>query len=144
MIRVFVGGATQPDLFNLDDDELKTLVRGELASLLGASGEPILIEVARHARAMPQYTLGHADRIAEIQLRAAQHPRLILAGNAFNGVGIPDCVRSGQDAATALLTSLGRSRGAGRRLTGLSGAPARSAQGGNPSCPLDLNPTPAK
>jgi protoporphyrinogen/coproporphyrinogen III oxidase len=106
LIRVFVGGATQPGLFDLDDDELKTLVRGELTSLLGVSGEPILIEVARHARAMPQYTLGHLDRIAAIQLRAAQHSRLLLAGNAFNGVGIPDCIRSGQEAAAALLRAL--------------------------------------
>ncbi len=106
LIRVFVGGATQPGLFDLDDDELKTLVRGELASLLGASGEPILIGVARHDRAMPQYTLGHLDRIAAIRLRAAQHSRLLLAGNAFDGVGIPDCVRSGQDAASTLLLAL--------------------------------------
>jgi oxygen-dependent protoporphyrinogen oxidase len=106
LMRVFVGGATQSALFDLDDDELKTLVRGELASLLGASGEPILIGVARHARAMPQYTLGHLDRIASIRQRAAKHSRLVLAGNAFNGVGIPDCVRSGQDAASSLLLAL--------------------------------------
>jgi protoporphyrinogen/coproporphyrinogen III oxidase len=106
LIRVFVGGATQPGLFDLDDDELKALVRGELASMLGASGEPILIGVARHDRAMPQYTLGHLDRVAAIHLRAAQHSRLLLAGNAFTGVGIPDCVRSGQAAASALLQAL--------------------------------------
>ena len=106
LIRVFVGGATQPNLFDLDDAELKTLVRAELASLIGAKGEPLLIEVARHARAMPQYTLGHLDRVAAIRARAAHHHRLVLAGNAFNGVGIPDCVRSGQEAATALLVAL--------------------------------------
>ena len=106
LMRVFVGGAIQPDLFELEDEELKTLVRGELASLLGASGEPILIEVARHARAMPQYTLGHLDRVASIRLRAAKHSRLVLAGNAFQGVGIPDCVRSGQEAAAGLLRAL--------------------------------------
>ena len=106
LIRVFVGGATQPGLYDLDDDELKALVRAELASLLGVSGEPLLIGVARHDRAMPQYTLGHQGRIEAIRLRAAQHSRLILAGSAFNGVGIPDCVRSGQDAAAALLKAL--------------------------------------
>jgi oxygen-dependent protoporphyrinogen oxidase len=106
LIRVFVGGATQPALFELDDDELKSLVRGELGALLGASGEPLLIGVARHDRAMPQYTLGHLDRVEAIRNRAARHSRLILAGNAFNGVGIPDCVRSGQDASAALLKAL--------------------------------------
>ncbi len=106
LMRVFVGGATQPELFDLPDDELKTLVRGELASLLGASGEPLLIGVARHARAMPQYTLGHLDRVSAIRQRSARHSRLILAGNAFEGVGIPDCVRSGQEAADALLLAL--------------------------------------
>jgi oxygen-dependent protoporphyrinogen oxidase len=106
LMRVFVGGATQPGLFDLEDEELKALVRGELSALLGASGEPLLIGVARHPRAMPQYTLGHLDRVAAIHQRAARHSRLILAGNAFNGVGIPDCVRSGQDAASALLLAL--------------------------------------
>ena len=106
LMRVFVGGATQPELFDLDDDDLKTLVRGELSSLLGVSGEPLLIGVARHPRAMPQYTLGHIDRIAAIRQRASRHSRLVLAGNAFDGVGIPDCVRSGQDAANALMLAL--------------------------------------
>jgi oxygen-dependent protoporphyrinogen oxidase len=55
---------------------------------------------------MPQYTLGHLDRVEAIRNRAARHSRLILAGNAFNGVGIPDCVRSGQDASAALLKAL--------------------------------------
>jgi len=106
LMRVFVGGATQPGLFDLDDEEIKGLVRAELAGLLGASGEPILSEVARHPRAMPQYTLGHLDRVAAIRQRAGRHPGLILAGNAFHGVGIPDCVRSGQDAADATLSAL--------------------------------------
>jgi oxygen-dependent protoporphyrinogen oxidase len=106
LMRIFVGGATQPALFDLEDDEIKTLVQGELAALLGVSGEPLLIEVARHARAMPQYTLGHSDRVAAIRQQASKHHRLILAGNAFGGVGIPDCVRSGLDAAGSLILAL--------------------------------------
>jgi oxygen-dependent protoporphyrinogen oxidase len=106
LLRVFVGGATQPNLFDLEDDELRGLVKSELAELLGTKGEPLLIEVARHARAMPQYTLGHLDRVSFIRQQASKHPRLILAGNAFGGVGIPDCVRSGLDAAGSLLLSL--------------------------------------
>ena len=106
LIRVFVGGATQPDLFDLTDDEMVALVRRELGELIGAKGEPILVDIGRHPRAMPQYTLGHLDRVATIDRRALRYPRLVLAGNAFSGVGIPDCVRSGQDAAARLLQAI--------------------------------------
>ena len=105
-MRVFVGGATQPELFDLSDEEMKALVETELGSLLGIRGEPLLIDVARHTRAMPQYTLGHIDRVATIRERAARHPGLALAGTAFNGVGVPDCVRSGMDAANTVLLDL--------------------------------------
>ena len=74
--------------------------------LLGARGEPLLVEVGRHPRAMPQYTLGHLDRVAAIRRQAAMHPRLILAGNAFEGVGIPDAVRAAEQAADSALSAL--------------------------------------
>ncbi len=106
LIRVFVGGATQPDLFDLDDEGMVALVRRELGELIGARGEPTIVDVGRHPRAMPQYTLGHLDRVATIERRAARYPRFLLAGNAFSGVGIPDCVRSGQDAASRLLQAI--------------------------------------
>jgi protoporphyrinogen/coproporphyrinogen III oxidase len=106
LFRAFVGGATQPELLDNDDDVLGYMVRWELAELLGAAGEPLLVEIARHARAMPQYTLGHLDRVAQIRERIARYPRLALAGNAYDGVGIPDCIRSGQEAADALLAVL--------------------------------------
>jgi oxygen-dependent protoporphyrinogen oxidase len=106
LLRVFVGGATQPELSERDDEALKTMVRAELYSLLGASGEPLLIDVSRHPRAMPQYTLGHLERVAAIRALAARHPRLILTGNAFDGVGIPDCIRNAQAAADQALLAL--------------------------------------
>ncbi len=106
LMRVFVGGSTQPELFERDDDEIRQLVRRELSELLGTSGEPIFDEVARHPRGMPQYTLGHLDRVAKIRQAAEKHPRLILAGNAFTGVGIPDCIRSGQEAAETAFQEL--------------------------------------
>jgi len=107
LLRVFIGGATQPDLFDLDDDELAALARRELGELIGARGEPALTAVARHPRAMPQYTLGHLDRVAAIDRLAGRHPGLCLAGNAYGGVGIPDCIRSGWDAAAAAFVALG-------------------------------------
>jgi oxygen-dependent protoporphyrinogen oxidase len=105
-MRVFVGGATQPELFDRDDEAIKTMVRAELHQLLGARGEPLLIEVCRHPRAMPQYTLGHLERVEAIRRQAALHPRLILAGNAYKGVGIPDCVHGAELAAEAVLRAL--------------------------------------
>jgi oxygen-dependent protoporphyrinogen oxidase len=106
LMRVFVGGAMQPELFDLDDPAITSLAQRELADLLGAVGDPLLIEVGRHPRAMPQYTLGHLDRVAAIRLQAARHSRLILTGNAFDGVGIPDVIRNAQAAADATLLAL--------------------------------------
>lgn len=106
LMRAFLGGATQPDLYDQSDDALIAIVREELGSLLGASGEPVLVEVARHPRAMPQYTLGHLDRVAAIRRQLARHPRLIMTGIAFDGVGIPDCIRAAQGAADAALSAL--------------------------------------
>ena len=106
LMRVFLGGATQPELFERDDEALKTMVLAELNELLGARGEPILIEVGRHPRAMPQYTLGHLDRVEKIKRQALRHPRLILAGNAYEGVGIPDAIRAAEQAAEAVVRAL--------------------------------------
>ncbi len=106
LMRIFVGGATQPELFDRDDEALKTIVRAELHELLGTHGEPLFIEVARHPRSMPQYTLGHLDRVAALRRRASRIPRMILGGNAFDGVGIPDTVRAAEAAAVAALDAL--------------------------------------
>jgi oxygen-dependent protoporphyrinogen oxidase len=99
LIRVFLGGARRPDLVDRDDAELKRIVLGELTHLLGMSGEPTLFRILRWRRAMPQYHLGHLERVASIRARAAALPGLFLAGNAFSGVGIPDCIASGEQAA---------------------------------------------
>ncbi len=106
LLRVFVGGATQPELFELDDAAIGEIVRRELGELIGATGEPLFLEVSRHPRGMPQYTLGHIDRVAAIRQLESQHAGLALAGNAFDGVGIPDCIRSAQAAADAILAEL--------------------------------------
>lgn len=99
LMRVFVGGATQPDLFELDDEATVRLAREEIEPLLGIKGEPILVEISRHPRAMPQYTLGHRDRVTAIRERESRHSGFFLAGNAYDGVGVPDCVRAGNLAA---------------------------------------------
>ena len=106
LMRAFVGGAMQPELFDLDDATVTSLVRRDLTDLLGVTGEPLVVEISRHCRAMPQYTLGHLDRIAAIRRQAARHSRLLLTGNAFDGVGIPDVIRNAQSAADAILRGL--------------------------------------
>jgi oxygen-dependent protoporphyrinogen oxidase len=106
LLRVFIGGALQPDLFEHDDSQIEALVRRELGELLGARGSPVLFEMTRHARAMPQYTLGHLERVATIRRHAARHPGLFLTGNAFDGVGIPDCIRAARATADELLAHL--------------------------------------
>lgn len=106
LLRVFVGGATQPELFDLDDDALMTLVSRELGELIGVGGEPIFRQVARHSRAMPQYILGHRERVDAVRRRLVRHPRLFLTGIAFDGVGIPDCIRAAETTASAVLDAL--------------------------------------
>ena len=106
LIRTFIGGALQPQLAELPDDELIALVREELGKLLGASGEPEISEVFRWPNAMPQYHVGHLDLVAQIEARVAQVPGFALAGNAYRGVGIPFCIRSGEQAAEQIADSV--------------------------------------
>ena len=109
LMRVFIGGATQPELCDLDDDALTELVSQELGELIGVSGDPLLSRIARHPRAMPQYILGHLERVEAIRRKLARHPRLFLTGIAFDGVGIPDCIHAAQTTADAVLDSLANS-----------------------------------
>jgi len=104
LLRSFAGGALQASMSTLDDSNLEAAVRSELAALLGISAPPILVRVHRHPDAMPQYHVGHLARVARIEERLARHhPGLAVAGNAYRGVGIPDCVRSGEAAAETAL-----------------------------------------
>ena len=106
LLRAFVGGALQPELVELDDDELTSRVRQDLRQLLGVEAPPLFAEVSKWPRSMPQYFVGHVDRVRTINERAERLPGLALAGNAFEGPGIPDCVRSGESAADKLFESL--------------------------------------
>ena len=99
LVRGFVGRAGQEAVLERDDEGLADLLRGELSTVLGITAEPVLRRVVRWDRGMPQYTLGHRDRIAIIERALTRHPRLAIAGNAFSGVGIPDCILSGERAA---------------------------------------------
>ncbi len=106
LLRVFIGGATQPEYCDLDDAAIEDIVRRELGSLIGASGAPLFLRIGRHPRAMPQYVLGHLERVAAIRRKLSRHPRLYLTGIAFDGVGIPDCIHAAESTADALLDAL--------------------------------------
>ena len=111
LLRAFVGGSLQEELFNLDDAEMERAVRQELEQLLGVRAAPLFIRIARYPRSMPQYLVGHLSLVDGIEKKAAEHPGLALAGSAYRGVGIADCVRSGEAAAEAMLTHFARSTG---------------------------------
>jgi oxygen-dependent protoporphyrinogen oxidase len=99
LLRVFVGGALQPDMFALAADEMLAAVRADLRLLLGIEAPPLFAHVERWPHSMAQYHLGHLERIARINERLKNFPTLQLAGNAYNGAGLPDCIRSGRAAA---------------------------------------------
>ncbi|MDB5386529.1 MAG: hemY [Planctomycetaceae bacterium] len=104
-LRTFVGGAMQPELFLLSDDETKQLVREELRDLLGVGGVPDFEVIARYPRSMPQYHVGHIDRVARIRELGRQYPGIFLAGSAYDGVGLPDSIHSGELAAESGIQS---------------------------------------
>lgn len=103
LVRCFVGKAAEEDLRLRDDAALIQAVRADLQRLTGLSEQPRATRVFRWSRAMAQYEVGHAKKVAEIRERMRVLPGLFLAGNAYEGIGIPDCIRTGQQAAEACL-----------------------------------------
>ena len=103
MIRAFIGRAGQESALDGSDDDLLRLVRDELRDVLGITAPPRLQRIFRWPKAMPQYTLDHLDRLAMIEQRLATHAGLFVAGNAYRGIGIPDCIASGEAAADTAL-----------------------------------------
>jgi oxygen-dependent protoporphyrinogen oxidase len=103
LVRVFVGGALDPATPLLADGPLVDLVRAEIADVIGARGTPVLVQIDRWTGAMPQYHVGHLDRVALIRARLASLPGLAVAGAAYEGVGIPQVIASGRAAARAVV-----------------------------------------
>jgi oxygen-dependent protoporphyrinogen oxidase len=101
VLRCFLGGGDE-GVLHLGDDELEACVRGELRRIMGLTAEPRFVRIARWPRSMAQYTLGHARRLEAIEMRLRNFPGLYLVGNAYYGIGIPDCVRLGRRAAECI------------------------------------------
>jgi protoporphyrinogen/coproporphyrinogen III oxidase len=106
LLRAFMGGALQPEVFALDKEAMIEAARRDLQELLGITGPPLFTHVEKWPRSMAQYHVGHMERVARIRERLRMRPTLKLAGNAFNGAGIPDCIRSGEAAADEILSSI--------------------------------------
>jgi oxygen-dependent protoporphyrinogen oxidase len=105
VFRAFLGGMKNEALLDEPDDALVAVVRRELDDILGIQAEPEHTQVSRWRRAMAQYAVGHQERIARIAARVATLPDLRLAGNAYDGIGIPDCIRLGRQAARELVAA---------------------------------------
>jgi protoporphyrinogen/coproporphyrinogen III oxidase len=99
LLRCFLGGAGREEVVGLSDKEMVELVREDLGGVMGIAEEPIVRRVYRWERANPQYPVGHLERLAEIDDRLSRLPGLFLAGAAYRGVGVPDCIRQGKEAA---------------------------------------------
>ncbi|MFQ5478377.1 MAG: protoporphyrinogen oxidase [Candidatus Binatia bacterium] len=106
LLRAFVGGALFPEKFALDDASLLESVRADLDKLLDIRHPPREAIISRHADAMAQYHVGHLDRISRIDSLVTDLPGLALAGNAYGGIGIPDCIHSGETAARSIIAQL--------------------------------------
>lgn len=103
LLRAFVGGALQPEMFALEDAEIIARVRSDLRDLIGVQSSPLFAEITRWPRSIPQYEVGHLKRIQQIKKELHQLPTLKVAGNAYDGPGIPDCIRSGEAIADELI-----------------------------------------
>jgi oxygen-dependent protoporphyrinogen oxidase len=100
-----LGGVHRPELANLSEEELVNLAREELHALAGVVAPPVLTEVVRWKQAIPQYTVGHGERLERLGAQVARWPGLTLAGNAYHGVGMADCIRNAARLADGLLAS---------------------------------------
>jgi oxygen-dependent protoporphyrinogen oxidase len=107
LIRCFLGGSRDEAILELTDDEILRIVREELGQILGLTAEPLFTRVYKWKKAMAQYAVGHFERLARIENLRRQLPELALAGNAYRGIGVPDCVHSGQEAAGQVLAAVG-------------------------------------
>jgi oxygen-dependent protoporphyrinogen oxidase len=104
LLRVFVGGAQRPELAEMDDQQLRPLVLEATARLLDIHDPPCYCNIAHWPGTMPQYHVGHKDLVARIESRVAAVAHLELAGNAYHGVGLPDCIHGGELAAERALS----------------------------------------
>jgi len=104
LLRCFLGGSRDPGALELGDDEIVSILQRELKDILKLSAEPLFCRISRWPHSMPQYVVGHGERLEKIRAQLGSHPGLFLAGNAYSGIGMSDCIRSGRAAAERALS----------------------------------------
>ncbi len=104
LVRCFLGGSGDEQVLQLSDENILDIVRDELREILGVRAEPLFARIFRWKGAMAQYTVGHLERLQGIEGLIKQLPGLALAGNGYRGIGVPDCIRSGEAAAQQVLS----------------------------------------
>jgi protoporphyrinogen/coproporphyrinogen III oxidase len=107
LIRAFMGGALQPEIIQRDDQALADTACNDLNHLLGIASKPLFAVISRWPHSMAQYDVGHLESVEAMRKKISSHKTLQIAGNGFDGVGIPDCVRAGEQAAEAIMADLG-------------------------------------
>jgi oxygen-dependent protoporphyrinogen oxidase len=108
LMRASLGRAGEEWVLQREDGELVALVRAELAELAGLREQPVEVHVQRWGGGLPQYAVGHPDRVSRIRAAVAAVPGLAVCGAAYDGVGIPACIGSAHSAADRVLDALGR------------------------------------
>ena len=107
LLRCFIGGARNEQVLQASDEEVVGIVRDDLRQIIKLTADPLFSRVYRWRGAMAQYGVGHLERLQRIEKLLQQFPGLALAGNGYRGIGVPDCVRSGSEAANKALVALG-------------------------------------
>lgn len=107
LLRCFIGGARNEQVLGLPDEDILRIVRDELRQIIGLTAEPLFTRVYRWNRAMAQYGVGHLERLQRIDTLLARFPGLALAGNGYRGIGVPDCIRTGSEAASKVCAADG-------------------------------------
>ena len=107
LIRCFLGGSRDENILTASDNQILSIVRSELQQIISLSAEPLFARVYKWKGAMAQYGVGHLERLERIERLRRQLPGLALAGNGYQGIGVPDCIRSGSEAAAQVLSFLG-------------------------------------
>jgi len=102
LIRAFIGGAMHPLVMDWNRAQIEASIKNDLERLLGIQGGPEFVFVDRFMTAMPQYYVGHLERVARIEALAGKHEGLFLTGNAFRGIGMPDCIHQGEQVAESV------------------------------------------
>jgi len=107
IVRCFLGGARDEEILQSSEAEILQIVRGELKQIIGLDAEPLFARVYKWKSAMAQYSVGHLERLQRIEAARLALPGLALAGNGYSGIGVPDCVRSGSEAASKIMAEMG-------------------------------------